>query len=267
MRQRIGPAVVKWFNGAVNGFNDINIVGADVLNRLTATNPRPPTYFLTMSFCATEPFLNRTLTGQDIREFFHLFPLGGVADFFGLPWLISSLLSLRNWLGVTPPLWSVLAWMTDIANRHLGALGHFPRIPRPGSQVPRSDMLPLLAPFAFAIGGLNIPNQDRKPNDGIVNTMSMDGPDGRVRDAREFAAELDPANLQTAQDHFWHFGSNATIDHADQLGVFTDAVTVSSSPSFSLWHVEADSKAERRGGDDVQDVRGVGRSIAIDLPI
>lgn len=237
MRQRIGPAVIEWFNGTVNGLHDNSITGANALNNLTGvttTYPPPPTYFLTMSFCATTPFPNQTLTPPDIREFFQLLPLGGVANFAGLPWLISSSLSFGSWLGATPPLQSVLAWMTDVANRHLGALGYFTQIPRPGPQIPRSDMLPVIAPFAYAIGGINAPNENREPNDGIVNTMSMDGPDGRVLDARNFAAELDPANPQTAQGHFWHFGSNATIDHADQLGVFTDATTVSASPYLSL---------------------------------
>ncbi|KAK3353813.1 Alpha/Beta hydrolase protein [Lasiosphaeria hispida] len=226
MRQRIRPHVIAWLNGTDNGIHDNSIAGAGTLNSNTAAYDSPPTYFLTMSFCATTPFPNRTLTTQDVREFLQLLPLGGVANFIGLPWLISSFLSWGNWRGATPPLRSVLAWMTDVANRHLGALGYFSRIPRPGPQVPRHDMLPIIAPFAYAIGGINVPGEDREPNDGVVNTMSMDGPQGRVRAAApgSFAAELNQVNPQTtAWGPFWHFGSNAAIDHADQLGIFTDA--------------------------------------------
>ena len=126
--------------------------------------------------------------------------------------------------------------MTGVASRHLGALGYFSEIPLPGPQIPRPDMLPIIAPFAYAIGGINVPGEDREPNDGIVNTMSMDGPEGRVRDAAgSFAAQLSVANPQTtAWGPFWHFGSNAAIDHADQLGVFTDASIVSCFSYFDL---------------------------------
>ena len=64
-------------------------------------------------------------------------------------------------------------------------------------------------------------------NDGIVNTASMDGPPGNVRDAEEFVSHLDLANLEQVQGPFWYFGENGTIDHADQLGVYTDPTTVS----------------------------------------
>ena len=93
MRQRISPNVMTWFNGTLN---DNSIAGAGALNDDTldtATYPSPPTYFLTMSFCATTPFPNQTLTAQDVRGFLQLLPLGSVANFFGLPLFISSSLS------------------------------------------------------------------------------------------------------------------------------------------------------------------------------
>ena len=227
MRERIAPDVRDWFNGKINGLYDDSIDGALALNEVTATGSNLPTYFFTMSFCATTPLPNQNLTAQDIREFFHLFPLGGVPDVFGIPRLIESFLSLTNQLRISPSLLSVLGWITGVANRHLGTLGYFSQIPRPGSQVPRPDMLAVIAPFAYVMGGIHVPGEDREPNDGIVNTMSMDGPEGRVEDARRFADELSASGVRVGQETFWHFGSNTRIDHADQLGIFTDLVTVS----------------------------------------
>jgi len=108
------------------------------------------------------------------------------------------------------------------------------------------------------------------PNDGIVNTMSMEGSQGCVYAAAgNFAAELDLVNPQTTMwGPFWHFGSNPAIDYADQLRVFTDASVVSypSYPVLSLLsfldlsphpislssvHVEVNIKAERRDCSDV----------------
>jgi len=45
------------------------------------------------------------------------------------------------------------------------------------------------------IGGINVTNEVREPNDGIINTISIDGPVGRVDDsARNFAAGLNLVN-------------------------------------------------------------------------
>jgi len=230
MRARIAPDVVRWFNGTTNGLYDNSISGAQDLNEATGAVSLLPTktHFFTMSFCATNPTPNQTLTAQDIREFFNLFRLGGIPNSLGVPGLIETFLSLANQLHISPPLLSVLGWITGVANRHLGTLGFFSQIPRPGPQIPRADMLAVIAPFAYAMGGIHVPGEDREPNDGIVNTMSMDGPEGRVRDARRFVDELDATGVTEGRETFWHFGLNTRIDHADQLGIFTDRVTVSS---------------------------------------
>lgn len=106
-------------------------------------------------------------------------------------------------------------------------MGYFSQIPQPGEQIPRPDMLPVLAPFSYGMGGVR--RGEWAANDGIVNTVSMDGPPGNVRSAAEFVSHLDPVNLGPVQGPFWYIGENGTIDHADQLGVFTDATTVSGS--------------------------------------
>lgn len=228
MRERIGPDVIRWFNGKVNGLYDNSIAGAQALNKATITGSnRVPTHFFTMSFCGTIPLPNENLTPQDICEFFQLFPLGGIPNFLGIPRIIAPILSLTNQLRISPSLISVLGWITGVANRHLKLFRYFSHIPRPGPQIPRADMLAVIAPFAYAMGGLHVLGEDREPNDGIVNTMSMDGPDGRVGDARRFVDELRTRGVRVERETYWHFGSNTSIDHADQLGIFTDPVTVS----------------------------------------
>jgi hypothetical protein len=225
MRERIGPAVVAWFNGQVNGLHDNSIAGVTDLNNLPAPPAAPQTYVFTMAFRATNPFPHRILTRQDIEEFIHLLPAGNIFNFLGFGFGITTLLQLADWAGIAPRLQSTFSWMTDVANRHLGAMGYFSQIPRPGEQIPRPDMLPIIAPFAYGMGSVR--GGEWAANDGIVNTVSMDGPPGNVRGVEEFLSLYDLANPQQVQGPFWYCGENGTIDHADQLGVFTDATTVS----------------------------------------
>jgi hypothetical protein len=227
MRERIGPAVVAWFNGRVNGLHDNSIAGAADLNNLPATLAPPQTYVFTMAFRATDPFPHRILTRQDVEEFIRLLPGGNIFNFMGFGFGIATLLQLADWADIAPELRSTFSWMTDVANRHLGAMGYFSQIPRPGEQIPRPDMLPVIAPFSYGMAGVR--GGEWAANDGIVNTVSMDGPSGRVRGAEEFVSHFDRANPGPVQGPFWYFGENRTIDHADQLGVFTDPTTVSRS--------------------------------------
>lgn len=99
--------------------------------------------------------------------------------------------------------------MTDVANRHLGEVGYFSQIPRPGEQIPRPDMLPVIAPFAYGMGSAR--GDAWAANDGIVNTVSMDGPPGNVRDVDELLLNLDPANLRDVQGRFWYLGRMAPL--------------------------------------------------------
>lgn len=123
--------------------------------------------------------------------------------------------------------------MSDVANRHLRAMNYFSRIPRPGSQIPRADLLPVIALPAYAMGGYQLDQQrlqtlngitseEYQRNDGIVNTMSMSGPVNAVYGVHPFP---DPGNDMTTMDRakgqYWHLGENVMIDRADQIGVFT----------------------------------------------
>jgi hypothetical protein len=234
MRARIAPTITTWWAGRHNGLFDNSLPGVANLDAF-APAPSSDIYYFTMSFCATQPFPNRTLTAQDINEFFRLFPLHQIWNFFGIPAAIAAWFQPPlTWLGALPPLHAALTWMTDVANRHLQQMGYFSNIPRPGNQVPRPDMLPVIAFPAYAMGGRDIPlnafaniNPDQfRPNDGIVNTKSMDGPITGPVDNGNFAARLAAAGAASVKGIYWHLGTNSTMDHADQIGVFTSAATV-----------------------------------------
>jgi len=240
MRARIAPDVTTWWAGRHNGLNDNSLPGVAELDSF-APVPSPDIYYFTMSFCATQPFPNRTLTAQDINEFVGLLPLvwnpGGILGTIAAP-----LHPLGTWLRVLPQLQAVLTWVTDVANRHLQQMGYFCHIPRPGTHIPRSDILPLIAFPAYAMGGLeisanglrNITLEELKPNDGIVNTISMDGPVNGPIDNGSFAAKLAAVGTAGVKGIYWHLGTNSTIDHADQIGVFTHPATVRLSPHTTL---------------------------------
>jgi hypothetical protein len=232
MRARIAPDVSTWWTGRHNGLYDNSLPGVARLD-LFAPAPSPNIYYFTMSFCATQPFPNRTLTAQDINEFLELFPLVwnplGILGRVAIPFQ-----RVGNWFRVLPPLHAALAWITNVANRHLQQMGYFSQIPRPGTLVPRPDMLPVIAFTAYAMGGRdiatnafpNLTSEQFRLNDGIVNTRSMDGPvAGPVNDG-DFAAQLAAAGPLSIKGIYWHLGTNSTIDHADQIGVFTNAATV-----------------------------------------
>ncbi|CZR65414.1 uncharacterized protein PAC_15314 [Phialocephala subalpina] len=224
MRARIAPVVTTWWIGRHNGLYDNSLTGAADL-ALFAPAPSPDIYYFTMSFCATQPFPNRNLTAQDINEFLRLLLWGQIWNPLGV-WgrVAAPFQSLGTWLGVLPTLHAALTWITDVADRHLQQMGYFSQIPRPGTQIPRPDMLPVIAFPSYAMGGPNIPEQFR-PNDGIVNTRSMDGPVAGPVNNGNFAAQLAAAGPLGVRGIYWHLGTNSTIDHADQIGVFTNAAT------------------------------------------
>ncbi|KAK4444437.1 hypothetical protein QBC34DRAFT_474914 [Podospora aff. communis PSN243] len=229
MRDRIAPAVLAWWHGPVNGLHDNSLSGVAALNALTARSSpsSSQTYLFTMAFCATTRFPDRTLSRQDIQEFFNLFPAGELAGLFGIPHFASKLLNFANWAKIAPPVVNVLGWATRVARRQLREMGYFSQIPMPGEQIPRADMLLALAPFAYGMGGVAVAGDGQGVwgrNDGIVNTASMDGPEGWVRPAEEgFVDEVSVGGGKGGW--WWYFGENETVDHADQIGVFTDPVT------------------------------------------
>ena len=239
---RLSSLVQRWWTSNLHGFYENSIPGVVGLNNF-APNPSEHTYYFTMSFCATDPFPNDTLTAQDVNEFLALFPLNGVTNPFG--WLgipLSTVFHIFSQLPFLPHLRDFAGWFTDVANRHLGRMNYFSSIPRGGSQVPRADMLPVLALPAYGMGGYQldqtrlqilarITTEEYQCNDGIVNTSSMSGPINAPYGAGTFPGTgIDISNMMNARGMYWHLGENVTIDHADEIGIFTSENTVGSYP-------------------------------------
>jgi hypothetical protein len=91
-------------------------------------------------------------------------------------------------------------------------------------------MLPVLSIFSLGMSGVDAPFGPSEKNDGVVDTASMCGPAGNpIRDSVNF----NPAALASNRGVYWHFGETEGIDHADQVGVFADPVTVSGLSHFN----------------------------------
>jgi hypothetical protein len=219
-----------------NGFYDNGIPGVNALNEF-APAPAPNTFYFTMSFDASEDFPNVRLSVADFATFpspLNLLNIPGTLAAISLNVFIS-------YVPGAPTLVNLAKWAVQVANTHLGALGYFNRIPQPGPKVPRADMLPIMLPTAYAMGGFELPAQSARlipgissaefqPNDGIVNTVSMRGPnDAQVSNEADFPIQsLGSHSLATAaKGTYWHLGINKTMDHGDEIGVFTVGETVS----------------------------------------
>jgi hypothetical protein len=235
MHDRLTQSVKYWWDSNTHSIYDNSIAGAEQLSTF-APNPSQHTYFFTMAFCATVPFPNTTLDNQDINSFFDLFPLDRVLNPFGL-WgkTLPMILDIFAKLPFLPKLRDFARWFTEVANRHLGTLGYYHNLPQPGTQVPRPDMLPLFYISAYAMGGFQLDGQqvqvlggvtseEFQRSDGIVNTLSMSGPVAGPFGQGRFPSTGD---ISGAKGKYWFLGENATIDHADQIGVFTSEETVS----------------------------------------
>ena len=248
MCTRLQPVVERWWEGTQNpifpphnGFYDNSIPGVNALNYF-ASGPALNTFYFTMSFDATVEFPKESLSSVDLATLPFTFPLSLWNPLNISSTLASVSLNLSSHIPGVPSLVSLAKWAVQVANRHLETLGYFSRIPEPGPKVPRSDVLPILLPTAYAMGGYALPPQsaqliagissaDLQPNDGVVNTISMRGPnDAHVSDAALFPVQSleSPALAMTAKGRYWNLGINKTMDHGDEIGVFTVGQTVSS---------------------------------------
>jgi hypothetical protein len=228
MYDRIVDIVSNWWISNRNGFYDNSTEGAILLDAFEANQTSPPgggIYFFTMSFDATKNFPPIKIDPNDLKRF----PLR-----WDIPFIPNPLDTFTGILSHFPGIKGgvpLAKWIVNIANNHLGQLGYFNRLPDPGPRIPRPDMLPVLAFTGYAMGGHDVPGSDWLTNDGIVNTISMQGPNGaNIQDAALFSSKPDAVGV------YWHFGRNQTMDHADQIGVFTDNKTV----SRVLLHISSD---------------------------
>lgn len=248
MCARLRPLVQVWWEGPQNpvfpphnGFYDNSIPGVNALNEF-APAPAPNTFYFTMSFDATEDLPNVRLSSADFATFPVTLPLSLLNSHNISGTVISIGLNVfLSWVPGAPTLVNLAKWAVRVANTHLGALGYFNKIPQPGPKVPRADMLPIMLPTAYGMGGYELPAQfaqlipgvssaESQSNDGIVNTVSMRGPnDAQVSNVANFPVQsLERHNLDTtAKATYWHLGINKTMDHGDEIGVFTVGETVS----------------------------------------
>ena len=123
---------------------------------------------------------------------------------------------------------------TEVAQRLIRGFGYDLILPAPGEYLPRQDVIPLMLPTVYAMGGqklsgaeIKILGPDRGDwylSDGIVNTASMNGPLGT--DVSPISGFLQKT-LDERRGCYWHFGVTDKMDHADEIGVWVEETTVS----------------------------------------
>ena len=237
MQTRIRPKVATWWRSTashppLNGVFDNSIEGVQILNDFAKT-PSPYTYYFTMSFDPTMSRQEIQPTALDRGEFPpHPFfdPLRWITRLFGYPLSAIGTSVFSLFVSVTGI--NYTRGFMEAIETNLASLG-YPDHPDPAARVPRADMLPLLILPAINMGANNqvmgltgIASQDFEHNDGIVNTPSMRGPwDDQIREIAAFPRDL--TAVHSAREAYWHLGINHTMDHADEIGIFTDPDTVS----------------------------------------
>ncbi len=234
-----GGPIDLWVSCNLNGFFDNSIEGVNDLNTFCGPQLSTNVFFFTMSFEATRTF-NIRIDPEDITTFpwvpsqlLQLIP--GFPLLLGLTGNVLSYgIDVLMNIGLFGPPGALYAWVARVASRHLQELGFQVNIPSPGAQIPRADMFPPMLPTGYAMGGyslspaqqiiLNSAPSNYQPNDGIVNTISMRGPNNA--DVREITA-FPRFNMGSAKGVFWNFATNHTLDHADEIGAFTEQAMVS----------------------------------------
>jgi hypothetical protein len=236
MLERIRPSVAIWWRGngvhdPLNGLFDNSIEGVGALNTF-AEVPSPHTFFFTMSFDSTvepneaRPAANDQWEPPIALEVFN--PLRWITNFVGHP--LVAIATAYSSLPFVAGGVDHLALFVEAMNFYLQSLG-FPNHPVQGARIPRTDVLPFLVLPSISMGGGNrhaigTSSNDFQHNDGIVNTPSMRGPrSAEIRAIADFPDTV--AGIASALRAYWDLGINYTIDHADEIGVFTDPSTVS----------------------------------------
>ena len=245
--ERGGP-VWKWALSKHNAFYDNSIKGVSELPPSTKT-PSPHIHYFTLSFHATVPFpTNYPDWGRQAAE---KFPVSIVefarAILEHIPFLgklvkriLDTLEGIVGWaiFSSNVTLRNLVTWGTaEVAQRLLNGIGYKLTLPGPGKYLPRNDVIPLMLPTVYAMGGQALSEEEKRIlgpsfrkdwylNDGIVNTASMDGPVGtEVSSISDF---LRGSNRTTpAKGRYWDFGVTDKMDHADEIGVWVEADTVS----------------------------------------
>lgn len=251
-----GP-VWKWLDSKNTGLYDNTIEGVDQLSeKQKSLKVSPKVFYFSLSFHATNRFpKDWPAWGIDALDSFptniesfvrsatgHIPILGPLTSI-----LINAFTDL-GWVGLkaVTKFRSFVEWLTEaVVTRLLENMGYHLVLPKPGAYIPRSDVMPALLPFVYAMGGqkLTAPQMeilgpdpgDWNLNDGIVNTESMSGPKGCVKSVASLP-DLDFGNAEK-KGVYWHLGVSDQMDHADEIGVFIEPDTVrltNCSPSHHL---------------------------------
>lgn len=229
MHNRLMVDINNWWNSNYNAVKDNGIDGIAMLNRDFNPRTSADTYYFTMSFDATRPFPRFNISVNDLEKV----PVHPLLSWGGLLYpgigniganIADGLLNLGHGFPGTPSDVAYAKWAVMVINNQLGNLGYQFRLPSPGDRIPISDMLPVLSIFSIGMSGHSQRLSDE--NDGVVDTLSMRAPDsGPLRNIGTF----DENNIQAPVNRgtYWDLGASEGIDHADQIGVFTDPATVS----------------------------------------
>ncbi|KLU90767.1 hypothetical protein MAPG_10618 [Magnaporthiopsis poae ATCC 64411] len=224
MHNRLRNGIHNWWRSDYNAVKDNGVPGIARLNNQFSPGASIRTYYFTMSFDATTPLPRQYLTGIDLESVpvHPLLRLAYPGPYGVTARIVSSLFSLgRDALSFIPGNPSDLSyarWAVGVINNHVRTLGYQLRIPSPGERIPRPDMLPALSIFSAGMSGVDTFGPQ---NDGVVDTASMRGPENAIiRDSDQF----DRDSIGNNRGVYWDLGVTEGIDHADQVGVFTDAV-------------------------------------------
>jgi hypothetical protein len=179
-----------------------------------------------MSFDATRPFPQENLSGQNLQNVpkHSLFPdLVFPGPFNIAANLTAGTINTVRRIPRSPSDVAYAKWAVGFFNDHLGKLGYQIKIPSPGGRIPRDDMLPALSIFSVGMSGMSGLSER---NDGVVDTASMRAPANQpVQDIKTFNRAAIPRNRGV----YWDLGLTEGVDHADEVGVFTDPDTVSTA--------------------------------------
>ncbi|KAM5343760.1 hypothetical protein ACJ41O_012297 [Fusarium nematophilum] len=237
-----GP-VWRWLNSNHNGLYDNSIEGVNDLSS-KADKTSEHVFYFSLSFHATNQFPQAwPIWGRDAIGSFPT----RVEDFVrtvvgGIPvlnWVVDTIANAFSSVGwrilmVVTPFPAFVEWITRaVITRVIQEFGYSLVLPIPGHYIPRKDVIPVLMPAVYAMGGQGLSHAQRKilgpnlgdwyQNDGVVNTESMKGPEGIVKEIRK----LQDFNFSTGDKRgfYWHLGVNERMDHADEIGVFIDQDT------------------------------------------
>lgn len=220
-----GPYTL-WRKANLNGFFDNSIEGSAALN-IRISEPSPIVFYFTMSFSCSSKINTFKIMTKDIQTLFPavLPPLKYIPlfNFFTYPlsWVIAR---IGNRMGTFS---SLLNWGVQRINARIPKESIIPALWVAGSQLPRWDILPLFAPTAYAMGGYTLTTKQSRllgalgrsskewqTSDGVVNTISQQGPWGKKNVIVEMSVPQVPL-----KGVFNHLGTHDGIDHADVLGI------------------------------------------------